>query len=153
MVELYRPHMEDLWFRETMLSDGQTMSYNHAYGGTIPFPKEQWARWYDAWIINPDNKRFYRYVKENDAFLGEAAYHFEEEREMFIADVMIYAPYRQKGYGREALLLLCKNAKDNGVQVIFDEIAIDNPSISLFMKCGFQEVLRTNESVLVKKDL
>lgn len=64
MVELYRPHMEDLWFRETMLSDGQTMFYNHAYGGTIPFPKEQWARWYDAWIINPDNKRFYRYVKK-----------------------------------------------------------------------------------------
>ena len=108
MAELYRPHMEDLWFRETMLSDGRTMSYNHAYGGTIRFPKEQWARWYDAWIINPDNKRFYRYVKENDAFLGEAAYHFEEERKMFIADVMIYAPYRQKGYGREALLLLCK---------------------------------------------
>ena len=47
----------------------------------------------------------------------------------------------------------CSCAKDNGVQVIFDEIAIDNPSISLFMKCGFQEVLRTNESVLVKKDL
>lgn len=42
MVELYKPRIEDLWFREKMLSDDQTMSYNHAYGGTISFPKEKW---------------------------------------------------------------------------------------------------------------
>ena len=40
MLELYKPHIEDLWFKEQMMSDEQTMAYNHAYGGTIPFPKE-----------------------------------------------------------------------------------------------------------------
>ena len=32
-------------------------------------------------------------------------------------------------------------------------IAIDNSSVALFLKCGFTEVLRTNEYVLVKKEI
>ena len=153
MVELYKPRIEDLWFREKMLSDEQTMSYNHAYGGTISFPKEKWERWYNRWILEPENKQFYRYIKENDDFLGEVAYHYDEERRIYIADVIIYAPYRRKGYGRQALLLLCETARSNGVSVLFDDIAIDNSSITLFLKCGFVEVVRTNEYVLVRKEL
>jgi len=38
MVRPYIPRLEDLWFRQALLADGQTMSYNHAYGGTIAFP-------------------------------------------------------------------------------------------------------------------
>ena len=102
---------------------------------------------------NHDNKRFYRYIKENDTFLGEAAYHFDEEKQIYIADVIVYAPYRGKGYGRQALLLLCQNAICNGLHTLFDDIAIDNPSITLFLKCGFTEVLRTSEYVLVRKEL
>lgn len=153
MIELYEPALEDLWFKETMLSDAQTMSYNHAYGGTIPFPKEKWAAWYDRWVIHHNNKRFYRYIQENSTFVGEAAYHFDEERQIYIADVIVYAPHRGKGYGRQALLRLCESAKSNGIRELFDDIAIDNPSVALFLKCGFQEVLRTDEYVLVKKDL
>ena len=37
MLTLYEPKYEDLWFRQMMLEDEDTMSYNHAYGGTIPF--------------------------------------------------------------------------------------------------------------------
>ena len=47
MFTLYKPSIEDLWFRAQMMSNEQTMAYNHAYGGTIPFPKEHWADWYD----------------------------------------------------------------------------------------------------------
>lgn len=153
MIELYKPQLDDLWFKEAMLSDEQTMSYNHAYGGTIPFPKERWASWYERWVANPDGKRFYRYVTENGVFLGEVAYHFDEERQICIADVIVYAPHRGKGVGRQALLLLCDAAKANGVRELFDDIAIDNPSVALFLKCGFQEVLRTEEYVLVKEEL
>lgn len=153
MIELYKPALEDLWFKETMLGDAQTMSYNHAYGGTIPFPKEKWAAWYDRWVIHHNNKRFYRYIQENNTFVGEAAYHFDEEKQIYIADVIVYAPHRGKGYGRQALLRLCESAKSNGIRELFDDIAIDNPSVALFLKCGFQEVLRTDEYVLVKKDL
>ena len=153
MLELYQTHIEDLWFKEKMMSDEQTMAFSHACGGTIPFPEEYWADWYDRWIINHNNKRFYRYIKENDTFIGEAAYYFDEERQIYIADVIIYAPYRGKGYGRNGLLLLCETAKGNGIMELYDDIAIDNSAVALFLKCGFVEVLRTTEYVLVKKEL
>ena len=153
MLELYEPHMEDLWFKEKMLGDEQTMSYNHAYGGIIPFPQEEWADWHARWIINHDGKRFYRYIRDDGTFVGEAAYHFDEERQIYIADVIIYAPYRGMGYGRKGLLLLCEAAKANGIKELYDDIAIDNSSVALFLKCGFAEVLQTREYVLVKKEL
>ena len=153
MLELYKPQLDELWFKAKMMSDEATMAYNHAYGGTIPFPQERWAAWYDRWIGNHENKRFYRYVKANDAFAGEAAYRFDEERQIYIADVIIYAPYRGRGYGREALMLLCEAAKKAGIRALYDDIAIDNSSVRLFLKCGFTEELRTSEYILVKKEL
>lgn len=38
MISLYKPEIDELWFRESMMADNATMSYNHAWGGTIPFP-------------------------------------------------------------------------------------------------------------------
>ena len=110
MLELYEPHIEDLWFKEKMMGDEQTMSYNHACGGTIPFPKEHWADWYDRWITNHNGKRFYRYIKDDGTFVGEVAYHFDGERQIYIAGVIIYAPQSGKGYVRKGLLLLCETA-------------------------------------------
>ena len=153
MVELYKPKVEDLWFREKLLSDADTMSYNHAWGGTIPFPKEKWESWYDRWVRGHDHRHFYRYIHENGTFLGEAAYHFDEKRQIYLADVIVYAPYRGRGYGRQALLCLCHSARCSGVHTLFDDIATDNPSIALFMKCGFTEVMRSGEYILVKKEL
>ncbi len=153
MVELYKPKVEDLWFREKLLSDADTMSYNHAWGGTIPFPKEKWESWYARWVRGHDHRHFYRYIQENGTFLGEAAYHFDEKRQIYLADVIVYAPYRGRGYGRQALLRLCQSARCSGVHTLFDDIATDNPSIAWFMKCGFTEVMRTGEYILVKKEL
>jgi len=153
LLELYKPQIEDMWFREQMMCDPQTMAYNHAYGGTIPFPEEYWADWHSRWITNHNNKRFYRYIKDHDVFVGEAAYHFDPGREIYMADVIIYAPHRGKGYGRNGLLLLCEAAKANGIKELYDDIAIDNSSVVLFLKCGFVEILRTDEYVLVKKEL
>lgn len=152
-VSLHEPRIEELWFREKMLCDEQTMSYNHAYGGTIPFPKERWADWYGRWIVNHNGRRFYRYVAADETFVGEAAYHLDEERQMYVVSLMIYAPFRGKGYGHKALQLLCQAARDAGIRELYDDIAIDNSSVALFLKCGFTQVLRTGEYVLVKKEL
>ena len=61
---LYTPKKEDLWFRKMFMADEKTMSYNHNWGGTIPFPEEDWQDWYDYWIANPEGKRFYKYLQE-----------------------------------------------------------------------------------------
>ena len=152
-LTLYEPKLEDLWFRKKMLEDEETMSYNHAWGGTVPFPVDDWEDWYDRWVVNHDNKRYYRYVKDGDIFVGEIAYHFDEKYQGYVANIIIFAKFRRKGYGKETLDILCKTAKENGVDVLYDDIAIDNPAITLFLKAGFFEEYQTNEIILLKKVL
>ena len=154
MLTLYEPKYEDLWFRQMMLTDEETMSYNQAWGGTIPWPKEKWASWYDHWLINHEGKRYYRYLKDDvGQYVGEIAYHYDAEIKHEIANVIIYSPYRRKGYGGEALDLLCAAAKDHGVAVLYDDIAIDNPAIRLFLSHGFTEEGRTEEKIYLRKML
>ena len=40
-LALYEPKYEDLWFRQMMLADEDTMSYHRAWGGTIPWPEDR----------------------------------------------------------------------------------------------------------------
>ena len=155
MVKLYIPKLDDLWFRHMFMADEETMSYNHHWGGTIPFPKENWAEWHDYWVVNPEGERFYRYLQDetNGEFVGEVAYHYDRERGINIADVIVYAKYRGKGFGEQGLLLLCDAAKAKGVEILYDDIAIDNPAIKLFLKVGFCEEYRTDEIIMLKKVL
>ena len=154
MLHLYEPMYDDLWFRQKMLEDEETMSYNKTWGGTIFWPKEKWKDWYEYWIINHDNKRYYRYLKNDEGrFVGEIAYHYDKEIKHEIANVIIYSPYRRKGYGNEALKLLCDEAKKNGVSILYDDIAIDNPAIKLFLNHGFKEEYRADDKIILKKKL
>ena len=54
MLSTYIPEYGDLWFRRDMLADEETMAYNHAWGGTIPFPEERWGDWYARWVERPE---------------------------------------------------------------------------------------------------
>lgn len=152
---LYRPTLEELNFRQSLLADPETMAYNHAYGGTIDFPQARWADWYACWVEDDTGARFYRYLyhKSRQAFVGEAAYHYDEEFGEHVCDVLVSAQYRGWGFGWQGLALLCEAAKGNGVKRLVDNIAIDNPSVHLFYKAGFQERLRTDKYILVAKEL
>ena len=148
------PSLDDLWFRQAMMADPETMSYNRAWGGIIPFPEDKWNDWYDYWIVNHENKRYYRYLKNPaDRFVGEIAYHYDDDRCIFVADVIIHAPYRGLGYGGRGLDLLCDAAEKNGVAFLYDDIAIDNPAYTLFLNHGFVEEYRTDEVIMLKKEL
>ena len=154
MLTLYKPDYDDLWFRKLMLEDEETMSFNHAWGGTIPFPKDKWKDWHDRWIVNHENKRFYRYVKEKEGtFIGEIAFHYDSKYDGYNANVLIYSKYRNRGYGTVALKMLCDEAKEKGIKILFDDIAIDNPAITLFLKAGFVEEYRNEAIILLKKTL
>ena len=154
-VDLITPDYRDLWFRQAMMADPATMSYNHAWGGTIPFPEAQWPDWYDHWVLHPEGKRFYRYVvsEEDGGFVGEAACHWDESRAIWCADVIIHAAHRRRGFGRAALRLLCGAAPALGVDVLRDDLATDNPAIGLFLSEGFAEEYRTPEIIMLRKDL
>lgn len=153
-VIFYKPHLEDLWFRQAMMADPETMSYNNAWGGTIPFPRENWEEWYDYWVINPKN-RFYRYITtgESRSFVGEAAYHYDNDLNIYLADIIIAARSRRHGYGKAGLEMLCEVAQKEKIPELYDNIAINNPGINLFLQCGFQEEYRTEEIIMLKKVL
>ena len=154
MLTLYEPRPEDLWFRQMMLEDEETMSYNHAWGGTILWPKERWQGWYDDWIADHQDRRFYRYLKdETGAFIGEIACHYDDEISGYIADIIVYAKYRGKGYGSQGLDLLLTAAKENGIHILYDDMAIDNPARKLFLQHGFSEEYRTEEIIMLKREL
>ena len=137
-----------------MLADAETMSYNHAWGGTVEFPERCWAGWYEHWVVRTEGKRFYRYLKnESGEFVGEAAYHCDADLGCHVADVIVYAKYRGRGYGGQALELLCSAAKNNGLAVLYDNIAVDNPAIGLFLRHGFSEEYRTDDIIMLKKEL
>lgn len=154
-ITLHRPAMDELSFRQEWLADPDTMAFNHAYGGTINFPKERWADWYARWVEDATGQRFYRYLYDvgQDAFVGEVAYHFDGELDAYICDVIVPATHRGRGYGSHGLTLLCQAAKERGVIRLQDNIAVDNPSISVFLKSGFREVYRNDKYILVAKDL
>ena len=154
MLTIYIPEYNDLSFRQLMLSDEETMSYNKAWGGTIPWPEEKWADWYDWWITNNEGKRYYRLLKDKTGrFVGEIAYHIDADTGHALADVIIYAPFRRKGFGGEALDLLIRAAKENGISVLYDDIAIDNTAKEMFLKHGFIEEYSTEDKIFLKKEL
>ena len=41
-IVFFKPQVEDLWFRQALLADPATMSYNDAWGGTIDFSRDRW---------------------------------------------------------------------------------------------------------------
>ena len=152
MIITYKPQLDDLWFRRALLADPETMAYNHAWGGTIDFAQEDWADWYACWVEGGD--RYYRYVQdESGAFVGEIAYHYDEELAGYVANVIIHARYRGRGYGGRALDALCEQAKRNGITTLYDDIAIDNGAIELFLRHGFAEVARTEDKIILVKTL
>ncbi len=154
MLNLYLPQKSELWFRRMLLADPETMSYNAAWGGALDFPEENWDDWYDHWIARNEGKRYYRYLRtEGGDFVGEAAYHLDESRGLYLANVIVYAPFRRRGHGREALELLCRAAKERGVSVLHDDMASGNPARALFESAGFTEEYRTDEFVMLKKVL
>ncbi|MCR5531058.1 MAG: GNAT family N-acetyltransferase [Lachnospiraceae bacterium] len=153
MLKAITTALEDMWFRESLMADEETMAYNHAWGGTIPFPKEDWAEWYDYWVVNHEGKRYYRYLKDENGFVGEIAYHYDSEYDGYVANIIIHSKYRGQGYGAQGLTLLCEAAKAAGITELYDDIAIDNTAIKLFLKQGFYECCRTEEIILLKKEL
>lgn len=148
-IKLIKPEYKDLYLRAKLLQDEKTMSFNHNYGGTIEFNEDHYKTWYDKWING--NDRYYYYVFLDEVFVGEAAYYLDNEK--YMINIIIDNRYRNMGIGNTTLNLLIDDAKQNGINELYDEISIDNPSINLFIKNGFKIVKQNNKTIVVKKSV
>ena len=155
MTEAYKPGADELGFRQRLLADAATMSYNAAWGGTIPFPREKWEGWARDWLEAPETLRYYRYLRDTESgdCVGEIAYRYDGQRRIHLCDVIVLAARRNRGYGTAGIRLLCRAAKARGISVLYDDIAADNPSRGLFLKNGFVIDRQDDDVILVRKEL
>ena len=116
-IELYVPKPEDLWFRQGLLGDPATMSYNKGYElgfdgyhndtGCIDFPVEAHSGWYARWI-GAEPQRFYAYLRETETgeFLGEVSLYETEGPGVYEMGIVLHSAQRGKGYSKEGIRLL-----------------------------------------------
>ena len=151
-LKLVVPKLEELWFRQRMMSDPATMSYNANGGaglegyqretGCIDFPEDRWAGWYARWIGN-EPERFYAYIKRGSdgAWIGEVCFYSVPERDWWDAGIVIDARYRGNGYAVAALQLLLAHAfRDCGVARLHNHFETDRPAaFQIHRAVGFRE--------------
>ena len=152
-LQLYVPKLDDLWFRQEMMADPATMSYNahwdvayagyHPDTGCIDFPEDAWADWYDQWI-GQEPEYFYAYIVRcsDGAWLGEVCFHHTPEQDWWDMGIVLYAPYRRKGYAVPALRLMLDRAfRDGGVTRLHNEFELTRPAaLEIHRTVGFREV-------------
>lgn len=149
-MKLVIPAFKELAFRQSLLADSQTMAYNEKWGGTIDFPKEKWQNWYERWINQEDRFYAYLYSEQENTYIGEAAYHIEKYEDGPEISIIIHEKYRNKGYGKLGLSLLLEKVFEK-YEVCYDEIALDNPSLALFLKMGFEIIDQNELAYIVRK--
>lgn len=152
-LELYIPKPEDLWFYQKMMSDPETMSYNagwdvdydgyHRDTGCIDYPDEVLADWYKDWVgKEPD--RFYAYIKRRSdgAWIGDVNFPYTPEKDWHDMGIVIYAPYRGKGYAVPALKLMLDHAfRECGIARIHNDFEITRSvALRIHKKAGFREI-------------
>lgn len=125
-LRLYVPRVEDGWFYVQMLTDPATMAYNAPWfppDGCIPDAAEEWLDIQADWI-GQEPKRFYAYLQRlsDGAFVGDVNYHLDDREGRYGMGIVIYAPERGKGYGREGLRLLADKAlRIDGVPALHND--------------------------------
>ena len=109
----------------------------HKETGCIDFPKDKWADFIEHWIGHQP-ERFFAYVERiaDSQWIGTVNFHQSAQGKWWDMGVVIYSPYRQMGYGTEALNLLLKHAFIHcGISEIRNEFEINRTWFGLQMPC------------------
>lgn len=155
-LQLYIPHRADGWFYRQMMSDSATMSYNAAWfppDGCIPNVESEWERLQSGWIGN-EPQRFYAFLQRviDKAFVGDVNYHHNPEQDLYEMGIVVYAPERGKGYGKQGLHLLLDRAfRIDGIPQLHNEF--DNTreaAYHIHIECGFREIRKNNGIVYLE---
>lgn len=156
-VKLHIPTLEELWFRQQLMNDPATMSYNKGYNlgfpsyhnetGCIDFPEKEWQEWYN-YFVGQEPERFYAYIvcSEDGVFIGEVNAHKNPTEPWYEMGIVVEAKYRGLGYAAEALKLLLSYAfsRLNAEAVHNSFEAVRDAAVRTHLKAGFTEYKREN---------
>lgn len=147
---LYVPNINDYWYEANIQSDPLTMEYNAGYDvsyygyhydtGCIDFPNSKWK---EMEIKRKDNKRYFAYIKDLDldTFVGYVNYQYIIDDNRYECGIVIESKYRGLGYTKQALRMLCSEAKMQGIKELYDNFEIDRGNtLKLFKSVGFKVI-------------
>lgn len=154
-IRLHIPSFDELSYRQKILSDPDTMSYNKGYEleaknycketGCISFPKEDWDRWYN-YYIGQEPDRYYAYIVVDGVFVGEVNVYKNEEMNWYEMGIVIESGHRGKGYSVQALTLLLDQAFDKlGAEVVHNVFEVTRiAAIKTHLSVGFRTLKKEN---------
>ena len=124
------------------------MSYNAGYDvtyseyhydtGCIDFPKVKWKEIYDKRI---NENKYFAYIKDCtiNRYVGCVNYQYNKTDDIYECGVLIESKYRGKGYSKDALRLLIKEANKNGIEYLYDTFEKDRENtLKTFLDVGFE---------------
>lgn len=152
-LELYIPEFQDLWFMQKMTSDPATMSYNagwdvsydgyHRDTGCVDYPDDVLPGWYADWV-GQEPERFYAYIRRcsDGVWIGDVNFHYTPEKDWWDMGIVIYAPYRGRGYSVPALRLLLDRAfRVCGIKRLHNDFEMTRDAAwAIHRKLGFREM-------------
>lgn len=163
-IELYKPKLDDLWFRQECMADPKTMNYNAGYDvhfdgyhydtGCIDFPKENWKDWINDKLANPNF--FYAYILDKDIkkFVGYVNYNKNPQTNKATMGIVVKNEFQGQGYMRPALNLLIESAKKNGVEALTDTVPENRErALKVFFDLGFNKVGQFSSKKFDKDEL
>ena len=147
-IELVIPKLNQYSYEQKLESDSKTMSYNAGYDvsyfgyhyntGCIDFPKEKWRDTYNKRI---NENKYFAYIKDCtiNKYVGYVNYQYNKNDDIYECGVLIESKYRGKGYSKDALRLLVKEANKNGVNYLYDTFEKDRENtLKTFLDIGFE---------------
>lgn len=122
----------------------------------------EWSDWYTNWI-NQEPTRFYAYIKRSSdgQWIGDINFHYTKDKDWWDMGIVIYAPFRGKGYVVPAMKLMLDHAfRDCGISRIHNDFEIARNEVSAWQTHlsvgfrhigtvdGFREMMITKEEYL-----
>lgn len=154
---LHIPTLDELWYRQRLMSDPDTMSYNSGYDlsltgyhrdtGCIDFPEEEWQEWYE-YFVGQEPTRYYAYIvrRSDGAFIGEVNLHRNDDRPWHEMGIVIEARHRGHGYSVWALRLLLAHAFEKmDIEAVHNDFEdVRDAAVRAHLSAGFAEHKREN---------
>ena len=150
-LALHIPKPEELWYRQQLMEDPETMHYNRGYTlpfagydpetGCIPFPPDQWEGWYRQFVCGGP-ERFYAYLVrvEDGVFVGEVNLHKSGQHPWYEIGIVLEGKHRGQGYAAPGLQLLLEYAFQTlGASAVHNDFEeTRQAAVRLHLNAGFQ---------------
>ncbi len=147
-IELIVPKLSEYSYEQKLENNAKTMHYNAGYDvsyygynydtGCIDFPEERWKITYEK---RKKENKYFAYIKDCslDKYVGYVNYQYNKNDDIYECGILIEHKYRGKGYSKDALRLLVKEAYKNGIDYLYDTFEKDRENaLKTFIDVGFE---------------